>query len=869
LGHIPKHLAGYDQGQILQVNRPHKHLAVLTRSEDLLRAVFNQTYQFIGLLSPDGVLLEVNDTALKFIDQSADKVIGKLFWETPWWNHSPKLQNEVRRAVFEASNGRFVRMQVSHADPQGELHWIDFSIKPYLNEQGKVTYLIPEGRDVSELRQAEEELRRNKELLEDMVATRNDDLNKLRKEVEARKAIQRALASSEKRFMDVFYTSPDAILLIDLDTFVDCNQATVTMLRADDKKAVLSTHPSELSPPVQPDGQPSRAKANQMIATAFEKGVHRFEWVHCRTDGERFPVEVSLISIALGGKQMLYCVWRDLTEQKAAERELDSHREHLEELVAERTNELESANLELKREIKDRERTENALRRSEERYRILFSSISDFIYTHDLDGKILTINPLAAKSLGYEPEELQGRNLAEFMPPHLRDTIKSEFIPKILENGHSEGVLTLHDNNGQTRYLDYRSVLMRDMSSEPYVSGSGRDVTEKMLAERERTAIQEQLQQAQKMEAVGTLASGVAHDFNNVLQGITGYVELLARSDNLNTKEQGYLSEVLRSSERASQMVKHLLTFSSKAPLALSNLDLNVEIRHVVGLLMRTIPKMVTIEFQAGQDLNPVKGDAAQIEQLILNLGINARDAMPEGGKLFFETSNVELDESYRQTHFGVKPGSYVLLSVTDNGMGMDKETQKHMYEPFYTTKAKGKGTGLGLATVFGIVKGHQGFINCYSEPGLGTTFNIYLPTAAPAAKLDQAKTGPDLERLQGSETILLVDDEEPIRTLGSNFLSQFGYLVITANSGEKALEIFRDTPLIFDLVIMDLGMPGMGGKKCLEQLKKLDPELKVVISSGYLLESAELEAQADGFINKPYHLRDMALKVRSILDSG
>ncbi len=848
------------------MNRPRKHLAVCIRTEDLFKAVFNQTYQFIGLLSPDGVLLEANDTALKFIDQSADKVIGKLFWETPWWTHSPKLQEDIKLAVFEASTGRFVRLQVSHADPQGKLHWIDFSIKPYLNEQGKVTYLIPEGRDVTELRQAEEELRRNQELLEDLVATRNDDLYKMRKEVAERKTAQKALTASEKRFMDVFYSSSDAILLIDDETFVDCNQAAVNMLRAKDKNEVLGIHPSELSPPTQPGS--SREDARQRMVIAFEKGVNRFERVHCRTDGELFPVEVSLISIVLGGKQVLYCVWRDLTEQKVSEKELDEYRERLEELAADRTKELEKTNLELTREITERAQTEKALRQSDERYRILFNSISDFIYTHDLDGKILSINPLAAKSLGYESKELQGRHLAEFMPQHLRDTIKTEFIPNILKKGHNEGILTLRDKRGENHYVEYRSVLTRDLASEPYVSGSGRDVTEKMLAERERKAIQDQLQQAQKMEAVGTLASGVAHDFNNVLQGITGYVELLASSDSLSSKEQGYLSEVLRSAERASQMVKHLLTFSSKAPLALTNLDTNVEVRHVVGLLKRTIPKMVTIEFQAGQDLNPIKGDAAQIEQLILNLGINARDAMPEGGKLVFETSNVDLDQSYQKTHVGVRPGNYVLLTVTDSGMGMTEETQKHMFEPFYTTKAQSKGTGLGLATVFGIVKAHHGIISCYSEPGLGTTFNIYLPSAPAKSTDEREKASPDLEMLRGSETILLVDDEEPIRSLGSNFLSQFGYLVITADSGEKALEIYRDTPLLFDLVIMDLGMPGMGGKKCLQKFKTIDPDLKVIISSGYLMESAELQSQTDGFINKPYHLRDMAIKVRATLDS-
>lgn len=851
------------------MDKPQKQLSVCAKTEELFKAIFNQTYQFIGLLNPDGIVLEANKTALDFIDQSVDQVVGKLFWETPWWSHSPQLQNELKQSVALAAAGQLAKMQVTHIDADKKLHWIDFSIKPYFNDKGEVIYLIPEGRDVTQLREAEQDLRQSKEMLENLVATRNEDLNTLRKEIAERKAAQKALLDSEKRFMDVFYFSPDAMLLIDNGTFVDCNQAAIEMMRAQDKNELLAIDPSDISPPSQPDGQSSLSKARKMFATAFEKGVHRFEWIHCRRDGEQFPVEVSLISIVLGGKPMMYCVWRDLTEQKAAEKELSDHREHLEELVAERTEELKRTNQELRREIAERKQTENALRQSEERYRVLFNSISDFIYTHDLEGKILSINPLAAKSLGYDKEELEGRNLADFMPEHLRAAIKTEFMPEMLKHGHTEGVLTLLDSGGKHHYLEYRSVLMQSQESELYVSGSGRDITDKVHAEREHNAIQEQLLQAQKMEAVGTLASGVAHDFNNVLQGITGYVELLGRSVALAEKEQGYLAEVLRSSERAAQMVKHLLTFSSKAPLALSHFDINAEVQHVVGLLKRTIPKMVTIEFHPGSDLKPVKGDAAQIEQLILNLGINARDAMPDGGRLVFETANVELDDNYQKAHVGVTPGNYVLLTVSDSGTGMSKETQEHIYEPFYTTKPQGKGTGLGLATVFGIVKGHHGFINCYSEPGLGTTFNIYLPAVTSGPEMAHIKSEPSLDLLRGSETILLVDDEETIRTLGSHFLFQFGYTVITADSGEKALQVFKKAQQSIDLVILDLGMPGMGGKKCLQELRKLAPDLKVIIASGYLLEPAEQQKQAQGFMGKPYHLRDMLQKVRSVLDAG
>jgi CheY-like chemotaxis protein len=297
--------------------------------------------------------------------------------------------------------------------------------------------------------------------------------------------------------------------------------------------------------------------------------------------------------------------------------------------------------------------------------------------------------------------------------------------------------------------------------------------------------------------------------------------------------------------------------------------DLNHEIVMVSKLLERTIPKMINIELHLSEDLKTINSDSLQLEQIVMNLGVNARDAMLEGGRLIFETANVTLDKDYCKNHLGSTPGEYVLMSVSDTGHGMDKETLKHIFEPFYTTKETGKGTGLGLAMVYGIVKNHGGYITCSSKTCQNTTFKIYFPVLKAESMEIKAKLKKEEKIFLGSETILLVDDEETLIDIGQNILGRFGYKTIAARSGEEAIELYKAEKDGIDLVILDLSMPGMGGHKCLKELLKIDPKTKVIIASGY---SAELHAKdtlasgAAGFIGKPYRLIDMLKKVRDVL---
>ena len=373
------------------------------------------------------------------------------------------------------------------------------------------------------------------------------------------------------------------------------------------------------------------------------------------------------------------------------------------------------------------------------------------------------------------------------------------------------------------------------------------------------------------MEAIGTLASGIAHDFNNILQIISGYIQLMKARPEAPAGSGKYLDDIEPAVDRAIELVRQLLTFSRKGDQRTRPIDLNAEVTQTLKILERTIPKMVTITTRLADDLYTINADASQMDQVLMNLASNAVDAMSSHGELTVETENAKLDAEYCRANLGVEPGEYVLLRLSDNGRGMDQGTLAHIFEPFFTTKGVGEGTGLGLSTVYGIVKGHGGHIRCESEPGTGTVFSIYLPALGDVAPGNGLEAGDQVEMPQGDETILLVDDEQAILDIGRDILERHGYKVITAENGETALEIYRRSDGNIDLVILDLGMPGMGGHSCLGEILRINPEAKAVIASGYSINGRAkmtVELGAGGFISKPYSLVEMLRKIRQVLDS-
>jgi PAS domain S-box-containing protein len=390
-----------------------------------------------------------------------------------------------------------------------------------------------------------------------------------------------------------------------------------------------------------------------------------------------------------------------------------------------------------------------------------------------------------------------------------------------------------------------------------------------MVGITERKQLEEQLRQSQKMEAIGRLAGGIAHDFNNLLTIISGYSDLLQENLKEGDRMRAHVDEIKKASLRAATLTRQLLAFSRSQVLAPQVLDLNSVVANVEKMLRRLIGEDVELVTVLGGDLGRIKADPGQLEQVIMNLVVNARDAMPQGGKLTIETADVELDDAYARSHMTVEPGRYVMLGVSDTGTGMDRETQAHIFEPFFTTKEKGKGTGLGLATVYGIIKQSGGYVWVYSEPGQGATFKIYLPRIeAPAAA---AAASPSLSPSQGHETILLAEDEPALRALARRVLESKGYKVLEARNGEDALIVADQNPGMVDLLLTDVVMPGMSGRELAEQLHFKNRNLKVLYMSGYTDDAIVhhgVLGSGMAFLQKPFTPEGMARRVRDVLDA-
>jgi len=501
----------------------------------------------------------------------------------------------------------------------------------------------------------------------------------------------------------------------------------------------------------------------------------------------------------------------------------------------------------------------------EERIRLatVVEQAAESVIISDRRGTIHYVNPAFERLSGYSSEDIVGKNFRILKSDRHDEVFYREMWKTITSGTAWAGRISNRMKDGSLRQFETTISPIRDKNGVivNFVSVN-RDVTQEV-------ALEAQLFQAQKMEAVGTLAGGIAHDFNNLLQVIQGYTEVLQNDVGRNKSSLEALQKIHHSAKRGAELTRQLLTFSRKVQSERRPLDLNREVEQLKKLLERTIPKMIEIELYLSENPAVVSADPIQVEQAIMNLAVNAKDAMPEGGKIVIETERVRLDEHFCRTHLGARPGEYVLLSISDTGHGMNREILDHVFEPFYTTKDVGKGTGLGLAMVYGIVKNHEGYILCYSEVSTGTTFKIYLPAMEQSGQ--RQKTGEVEDPFKGGdETILLVDDEEYIRDLGVELLTDAGYKVLTATNGEEGLELYRQKRENIDLVILDLVIPGMGGKKCYEEILKINPKSKILIVSGYSANGPgkeAIKAGAKGFVGKPFDVSHLLETIREILD--
>lgn len=511
----------------------------------------------------------------------------------------------------------------------------------------------------------------------------------------------------------------------------------------------------------------------------------------------------------------------------------------------------------------ERKRAEEALKQLVQTHQRLVTAIeqvTENILITDIEGKIVYVNPGFERLTGYSRAEVLGQAF-DILGGEQKSDVYREIRATIGAGEVWRGRLTNRKKGGSLYIEDTTITPVRDQAGliTNYVAVK-RDVTRELQLE-------EQYHQAQKLEAVGQLTGGIAHDFNNLLTAIIGFAELAYLQYPAGDPKQELLDKVLHSSQRAADLVRQLLVFSRKQVVESKVLNLNESITELNKLLERVIGEDIELKTRLASDLRPVKMDPSQVAQIIVNLAVNARDAMPEGGKLVIETANIILDEEFVATSLKIQPGEYVVLSVSDTGVGMSKEIQAHIFEPFFTTKEVDRGTGLGLATIYSIVEQSQGTIWVYSQEGQGTTFKIYLPQASGVASRP-VSTQSQEQMPAGSETILLVEDNEGVRTLFSSVLQAQGYNVITAADGRTALQLVRDQVQPIHLLVTDIIMPYLNGKLLAEQLAQLYPDLKIIFMSGYTDNTVGELPPEVSFLQKPFSPVSLVHKVRQVLDA-
>jgi two-component system, cell cycle sensor histidine kinase and response regulator CckA len=557
----------------------------------------------------------------------------------------------------------------------------------------------------------------------------------------------------------------------------------------------------------------------EMLRIVDDTGA-RLETRHRRKDGTLFDVDISTNGAVIGGQKLIFCVCRDITarNQAAAERE---------------------------------------------RLLAAIGQTGETVVITDPDGTIRYVNPAFERVTGYIREDALGQNPRILKSGEHNRTFYDTMWSTISSGRIWEGRIVNKRKDGKL-YTEAATISpVRDSAGQVinYVAVK-RDITEQIR-------LTDQLQQAQRMESVGRLAGGVAHDFNNILSVILGYTELAVKKTDPVSPIYGDLQEVRKAANRSADITRQLLAFARKQTIAPRTLDLNETIEGMLKMLRRLIGEDITLTWKPRAKLWPVKMDPSQIDQLLANLCVNARDAISNVGRIMIETDHVSFDENYVGDHPGSSQGEFVLLAVSDDGCGMGKETQSKIFEPFFTTKGPGEGTGLGLATVYGIVKQNDGFINVYSEPGKGTTFRIYLPRQAGKMETSREKKETAAERGRG-ETILIVEDDLPILRLTERFLNGLGYKVIAANSPEEAVKISDRFAGEIRLLITDVVMPGMNGKELAEQLRRVRPDIKCLFMSGYTANAIAHRGVLDEnirFVQKPFSLVDLAASVRGAVD--
>jgi two-component system cell cycle sensor histidine kinase/response regulator CckA len=655
------------------------------------------------------------------------------------------------------------------------------------------------------------------------------------RDISDRKRAEEALRSSEAFLNTVIEQSPTSMWVADhAGTMIRMNQACRDLLHVTDDELVGKYN-------VLADNVVEEQGAMPLVKRVFERG-----------ESVRFLLRYNSAHL----RNLLLREQADLVLEVTISPVLDSRQRVVHAVVQHH-------------DITDRIRAEEELRASEERFKRLLQHSNDIIALTNAEGTQVSISGPVEARLGYTPDELVGVNAFEFFHPDDADRARQAFTEALARPGLTLTVeFRYRRKDGGWAEME---ALGTNLLDDPLVQGivlNVREISERRNAEREQRKLQDQLQQAMKMEAVGRLAGGIAHDFNNLLTAIAGNLELarlgLRPADPLDV----YLDEASRATERAASLTRQLLAFSRRQIIEPKVLNLNQLVGNLRSMLERLIGEDIELRSILAEGLGSVRVDPGQFEQVLVNLAINARDAMPDGGKLLVETANTYLDADYCANHQPVRPGRFVLLAVSDTGHGMSDEVKQRLFEPFFTTKPVGRGTGLGLATIFGAVAQVGGSIEVYSEVGLGTTFKIYLPLAEGAPE-SLAREAPSQDFARGTGTILLVEDDTSLRNLAPALLKHLGYDVLSASNAGEALLVAEQYPGRIALLMTDVVMPGMNGRELADRLCQVRPETRVLFTSGYtenVIVHHGIVEQGLRFVGKPYSLQTLAKTIREIL---
>ncbi len=592
---------------------------------------------------------------------------------------------------------------------------------------------------------------------------------------------------------------------------------------------------------------------SRLTAIIMQTPKSEFETGFTAKNGNVIPVNLSTATLPGIG---IVCVAHNISMQQKITNRLSSE-------IVSTAEELKKANEQLRREIAGHKQTADALKESEKLFKTLFEFAPDGFYLNDMRGTFIDGNREAERITGYSKKELVGKSFLslKLLPLSQMPLAAKLLVRNALGQPTGPDEFTLNRKDGTQIHVEITTYPVK-IEERKIVLGIARDVSQRRKSEEEKQMLREELHQAQKMEAIGRLAGGVAHDFNNLLAGISGYAELLHMKLSASLPAEAKIAEkIVNAVQNASNLTKQLLAFARKGKYQVAAVDLHRTVEAAMALLERTVDKRINIASNFRPQPSIVMGDQSQLQNAMLNLGLNARDAMPDGGTITFETDGITIDEARAQSYpYKVLPGDYIRLSVTDTGVGMDEETRARAFEPFFTTKEKGKGTGLGLASVYGTVMNHNGFIELQSEKGTGTTVVVYLPAVdQPAAIETEKKSEPAGKR---SGRILLVEDENIVREMTRDALTAQGYTVTSCSNGKEAVAHYREHFRDIDLILLDLTMPELNGADCFKAMKAVNPEIKTVITSGHTMDDEINSLMQEGvhsFIQKPFTLQGLS----------